>query len=69
MAVYNRSSEFIQVASQPEKATMDMRAGHHNWCLSHLPESGCFVSHYCAYKSSKPKLIQKYVPPETYNKR
>lgn len=54
MAVYNRSSEVIQVASQPSRPHMQTRAGYvDGWCLSHLPGSGCFISHYCANAHSK----------------
>jgi len=59
MAVYNRSSHLIQVAAQPERATMQTRAGYIiGWCLSHLPGSGCFISHYCANSHSK-KVMKK----------
>lgn len=40
MAIYNRSSDLIQLASQPDQPMMDMRAGIKDWCLSHLPGSG-----------------------------
>lgn len=54
MAVYNRSSAVIQVASQPGRPHMQTRAGYvDGWCLSHLPGSGCFISHYCANAHSK----------------
>ena len=61
MAVYNRSSHLIQVAAQPERATMQTRAGYViGWCLSHLPGSGCFVSHYCANANSKQVMKKLY---------
>lgn len=61
MAVYNRSSHLIQVAAQPKRATMQTRAGYViGWCLSHLPGSGCFVSHYCANANSKQVMKKLY---------
>jgi len=61
MAVYNRSSHLIQVAAQPERATMQTRAGYIiGWCLSHLPGSGCFISHYCANSHSKQVMKKLY---------
>lgn len=61
MAVYNRSSHLIQVAAQPERATMQTRAGYIiGWCLSHLPGSGCFISHYCANSKSKQVMKELY---------
>jgi hypothetical protein len=61
MAVYNRSSQFIQVAAQPERAQMQTRAGLLiGWCLSHLPGSGCFISHYCANAHSKQVMKSLY---------
>ena len=61
MAVYNRSSSFIQVASQPERAFM-----YHapEWCLSHTPRADCFVQHFCENKSSKRRMMQLYALPE-----
>lgn len=38
MAVYNRTPEYIQIASQPERMHMMTKPG--DWCLSHLPISG-----------------------------
>eukprot|EP01032_Pedospumella_encystans_P009980 gene9980-11696_t len=61
MAVYNRSSHLIQVAAQPERATMQTRTGYIiGWCLSHLPGSGCFISHYCANSNSKQVMKKLY---------
>ena len=61
MAVYNRTSELIQVASQPHRAHMQVRAGFvDGWCLSHLPGSGCFISHYCANAHSKQVMKELY---------
>lgn len=60
MAVYNRTPEYIQIASQPGKEHMDMRAGHHDWCLSHLPNSGCFIAHHCENSDSKLRLMTIY---------
>lgn len=64
MAIYNRSSQFIQVASQPERVFMTSRAGYTDgWCLSHLPEAGCFFSHYCANARSKQVMRSLYQLP------
>jgi hypothetical protein len=60
MALFNRTPEHIQVASQPEKLHMDMRAGHHDWCLSHLARSGCFISHFCEGSHSKMRMKERY---------
>jgi hypothetical protein len=61
MAIYNRSSQYIQVASQPNKVFMNLKAGHTDgWCLSHLPEAGCFFSHYCANSHSKQVMRKIY---------
>lgn len=62
MAVYNRSSQYIQVASQPERVFMQSRAGHGDagWCLSHLPEANCFIAHYCANAYSKQVMRKLY---------
>lgn len=30
------------------------------WCLSHLPGNGCFISHYCSHKGSKQALVRLY---------
>ena len=60
MALFNRTPEHIQVASQPEKLHMDMRAGHHDWCLSHLARSGCFISHFCEGAHSKRRMKERY---------
>ncbi len=60
MAVYNRSSQYIQVASQPERVHMQARIGFTDWCLSHLPEAGCFISHYCANSHAKQVMKRVY---------
>lgn len=60
MAVYNRTPEHIQIASHPSSFSMAHRAGVHDWCLSHLPGSGCFISHHCENKKSKNNLIKLY---------
>lgn len=60
MAVYNRSSHLIQVASQPDRVFMQKRIGFTDWCLSHLPEAGCFVSHYCANAHAKQVMKKIY---------
>ena len=33
---------------------------HVPWCLSHLPSSGCFISHYCEGAYSKLIMREKY---------
>lgn len=63
MAVYNRSFNSIQIASQPERSEMQTRAGHVasvGWCLSHLPGSGCYISHHCANANSKQVMRRMY---------
>lgn len=69
MAIYNRSSNFIQIASQPERVFMQSYAGKLNgWCLSHLPEARCFFSHYCANGHSK-QVMRRLYDPEIGNIR
>lgn len=66
LAIYNRSSTLIQVASQPERVFMQGKAGIMNgWCLSHLPRAECYISHYCAHKSSKQVMRRLYAMNET----
>lgn len=60
MAVYNRTPEHIQIASHPSSFHMAHRAGIQDWCLSHLPGTGCFISHHCENKKSKNSLIKLY---------
>lgn len=61
MAIYNRSSQHIQIASQPERIYMQAYRGYNGgWCLSHLPEAGCFISHYCANAHSKQVMRKLY---------
>lgn len=61
MAVYNRSSQHIQVASQPERIFMQAKAGIVNgWCLSHLPDAECYISHYCANAKQKQEMRRIY---------
>lgn len=61
MAVYNRTAEHIQIASQPQRPHMQTRAGHIiGWCLSHLPGTGCFVSHFCANSYQKQVMRNLY---------
>jgi len=63
MAVYNRSAHLIQVASQPERPHMIHRAGLSDtvgWCLSHLPGSGCFISHFCQNSNAKQRMKKLY---------
>lgn len=40
-------ASYIQVAPQPNQSEMDFYVGNYDWCLSHFPESHCFVAHYC----------------------
>jgi len=62
MALYNRSSQLIQVASQPERTFQQAGLGFRpdSWCLSHLPTAGCFISHYCANGQSKQTMRRLY---------
>ena len=63
MAIANANDElstFIQIASQPEQMHLDMDRGHTHWCLSHLEQSNCFVSHYCEDAGMKEKMNQLY---------
>ena len=66
MAIYNRSSSQIQIASQPYKAVMDLKAGLKEWCLSHLPGSGCYISHHCANQHAKNVLMTEYKIPTPF---
>jgi hypothetical protein len=64
-AVFHNDSTHIQVASHPDHSHMPENAGRFDgWCLSHLPGSGCFISHFCANKSSKKKMMREY---DTYS--
>jgi hypothetical protein len=64
MAIYNTTSDKIQIASQPENEFMkkmpDSQLISGGWCLSHLPRSGCFISHFCANANSKAMMARKY---------
>jgi hypothetical protein len=60
MAVYNRSRAHIQIASEPDRPFMRMLKGDEDWCLSHLPRSSCFVSHFCEGQWSKKKMMELY---------
>jgi hypothetical protein len=61
MAVYNRSSQYIQIASQPDRIYMQSKVGISNgWCLSHLPDAQCYISHYCANAHSKQVMRKLY---------
>lgn len=42
---------------------MNLNAGKQDWCLSHLPVSGCFISHHCENKQSKKRMMMKYSIP------
>lgn len=66
MAIYNRTSALIQIASQPERIFMQGNAGIVNgWCLSHLPDAECYISHYCANGHSKQVMRRLYAMNET----
>eukprot|EP01041_Mallomonas_annulata_P005418 gene5418-10844_t len=63
MALYNRSSENIQITSHPHLPMMPREPGSRriaDWCFSHLPGSGCFISHYCADQYSKKQMKKIY---------
>jgi len=63
MALYNRSSLHIQITSHPHLSKMPRERGKlriKDWCFSHLPEAGCFISHYCANANSKQKMRELY---------
>ena len=64
MAVFNRTPEHIQIAPDPNAGEMKLNAGHRDWCLSHLPGNGCFISHHCAHQGSKNALIRLYQVPD-----
>lgn len=66
MALYHRNPKNIQVASHPDKAHMDHKAGWTDWCLSHLPSSGCFISHHCENKNSKNNMIRMYAVDDKF---
>ena len=68
MALYNRTPEHIQVTSHPHLPMMpwDQRVQGkikvvEGWCFSHLPGSGCFISHHCANRHSKQRMRETYV--------
>jgi hypothetical protein len=63
MAIYERTPEKIQVSSHPHLPYMPRVTGSRkieDWCFSHLPGSGCFISHFCANHGSKQILSKKY---------
>ena len=60
MWVYHQNSSRIQVASHPGLSHMPEQVGLYDWCMSHLPGSGCFISHFCANKDSKRKMMRMY---------
>jgi hypothetical protein len=60
MAIYHRSPQHIQIASQPNSSMLDDGNG---WCLSHLPGYHCFISHFCANPASKQRLRVLYQLP------
>lgn len=64
MWIYNTSKDSIAIASDPHHAYQSRYAGKKDWCLSHLPESGCFVSHYCANSHSKQVMKKLYQQPQ-----
>lgn len=65
MAIFHRMKDSIQLASQPDQAFMQVevpgsRRIRGGWCLSHIPRSGCFISHYCEDQKSKRRLLKRY---------
>ena len=60
MWVFHQNSSQIQIASHPDLPHMPDKAGLFDWCLSHLPGSGCFIAHFCANKDSKRKMMRIY---------
>jgi len=63
MAIYQRNVDKIQVSSHPHLPFMPREHGSRkisDWCFSHLPGSGCFISHFCANHHSKEVLNTKY---------
>lgn len=73
MAIYNRTPEYIQIASHPHLVMMPWAKGSRrvkkvqDWCLSHLPGCGCFISHHCANPASKQVMRRTYTV--SYEKR
>lgn len=64
MAIYRANVDSIQISSQPRNPFMQRVPGSQlisgGWCLSHLPRSGCFISHFCANQQSKTVMELKY---------
>lgn len=63
MALYERAPDKIQISSHPDESFMPREKGSRkikDWCFSHLPNSGCFISHFCANHHSKQVLSAKY---------
>jgi hypothetical protein len=63
MALYHRTPEHIQIASHPDSSMLETKGSSLvtvDWCLSHLPQSGCFIAHHCANPASKQRMIEKY---------
>ena len=64
MAVYHANPDSIQLASQPENSHMKREPNSRliagGWCLSHIPRSGCFFSHFCEDQKSKINMQKKY---------
>jgi hypothetical protein len=65
MAIYHRSPQHIQIASQPNSSMLekDTNGSGSGWCLSHLPGYHCFISHVCANPASKQRLRVLYQHP------
>ena len=71
MALYNKSSSKIQITSHPNLPLMPFKKGTRkiqDWCFSHLPGCGCFISHYCADKRSKRDMKYLYTELLSHNK-
>lgn len=65
MAIYKQWSDYIQITSQPNEPYMQVEAPgsrriRGGWCLSHIPRSGCFISHFCEDQKSKRRLMKRY---------
>ena len=63
MALYHKKPDHIQIASHPNSSMLETKGSSLatiDWCLSHLPQSGCFIAHHCANPASKQRMIEKY---------
>ncbi len=53
-------ASYIQVAPRPNQSEMEFDLGTYDWCLSHFPESNCFVAHYCVDVDAKSFMGELY---------